>query len=539
MNGSGMLGGTRMGDNVGSLRVWEGNNSGGLSRCIYNCTAAGASWSSSRGSWTGDTQSFVLPINLFRGGIPGGDDCGSAGLTSGCGHLIAATTRVWETVSGAASSVPTSAWYVTNNPSTQNLTKQSLGNRSYINQVKYSPKYQSVAIVGTNDGNVQIGFNLGTGLANQATWVNVTGSNVVLPNRPVQGIALDPSVSAANTPVGYAAVGGFNANTPSTPGHVFQVTCIANCGSFTWEDKTGNLPDIPVDSIIVNPNYPQQVFAGTDFGLYFTNDVTEASPTWYRFENGLPHAMIWDMAIDRGATALSLWTRGRGAYAYPLPSSDISISPLALMSTGSRMTHGAAGPFDVDLTSGTGIECRSGGVNNNYNIVFTFNNIVTGVDSVTPTCGTVSSATVGANEHELIVQLTGVNCNGQHVMVDLAGVHDSSNQTLDSAAATMGLLLGDTTGNGRVNSSDIQQTQAESGNSTTSSNFREDVTVSGSINSSDISLVQSQSGTVLSSSPPIAPAASPTPAPSVAPQSPPAKTKPSKSPPRSGQNRLN
>src|SRR5207302_2590179 len=29
-----------------SLRFWEGNNSGGLARCISNCTASGASWTS-------------------------------------------------------------------------------------------------------------------------------------------------------------------------------------------------------------------------------------------------------------------------------------------------------------------------------------------------------------------------------------------------------------------------------------------------------------------------------------------------------------
>src|SRR5205085_3717686 len=175
-------------------------------------------------------------------------------------------------------------------------------------QVKYSPKYQSVAIVGTNDGNVQIGFNLGTGVQAQANWVNVTGSNTVLPNRPVLGIALDPSVSAANVPVGYAAVGGFNVNTPTTPGHLFQVTCAANCSSSMWANKTGNLPDIPVDSVIVNPNYPQQVFAGSDFGLYFTNNVNADSPKWQRFSAGLPSAMIWDLQIDRGATTLSVWT---------------------------------------------------------------------------------------------------------------------------------------------------------------------------------------------------------------------------------------
>src|SRR4029077_6520428 len=72
-------------------------------------------------------------------------------------------------------------------------------------------------------------------------------------------------------------------------------------------------------SIIVNPNQPQQVFAGTDWGVYYTDDVTVASPTWQRFENGVPHAMVWDMQVDRGSTTLSVWTRSRGAYVYPLP----------------------------------------------------------------------------------------------------------------------------------------------------------------------------------------------------------------------------
>ena len=177
-----------------SLRLWQGNNSGGLSRCVSNCTNSGVSWVSSRGGWSGDVQSFILPINLFRGGIPGGDDCGPAGPTTGCGRLIAGTTRVWETISGTNASVPQSAWYNTN-PTTCTaagpcMTKGTLGGRSFITQVKYSPKFQSVAIVGTNDGNVQIGFNLGTGVANQGNWINVTGSNAVLPNRPILGVAL-------------------------------------------------------------------------------------------------------------------------------------------------------------------------------------------------------------------------------------------------------------------------------------------------------------------------------------------------------------
>jgi hypothetical protein len=463
-------------DPVG-LRFWEGNNSGGISTCASNCTAPGASWTSVKGGWASDTQSFVLPINLFHGGIPGGDDC-----AGNCGHLLAATTRVWETLTGTSGA----SWYVTNNPTTQNLTKATLGNRSFINQVKYSPKFQSVAIVGTNDGNVQIGFNLGTGTQAQANWVNVTGSNTVLPNRPVLGIALDPTVSAANLPVGYAAVGGFNANTPTTPGHVFQVTCAADCGSFTWLDKTGNLPDIPVDSIISNPKFAKQVFAGTDWGLYFTDDITAASPVWNRFDTGLPHSMIWDMQIDRGSTTLSVWTRSRGAYVWPLPS-----APFSLTSVVSRKTHGSAGDFDVDLTPPTnGIECRSGGPNSDYTLVFTFPANITncGIASV----GTASS---GPNVNQCTVQLTGVP-NAQFTTVQLTGVIDSNGSTGD-VSGSMGVLVGDTTADASVNSTDIAQTKSQSGNLVTNSNFREDVTTDGNLNSTDIGLVKSKSGTGL------------------------------------------
>jgi len=346
MNGGGFLGGTTQGDDTGSLRYWEGNNSGGFSRCITNCTQPGASWTSWRGSWTSDTQSFVLPVHLFHGGIPGGDDCPAAGTTSGCGHLLAGTTRVWETILGTNATFSSSQWYVTNNPITANLTKGTLGNRSYINQVKYSPKYQSVAIVGTNDGNVQIGFNMGTGTQAQANWVNVTGGNAVLPNRPIMGVALGPDSPAVGTPIGYAAVGGFNDNTPGFPGHVFRVVCTMTttpCDGFTWTDKSGNLPNIPIDSIIVNPNYPIQVFAGSDFGLYYTDDITANSPVWYRFNNGLPNVMIWDMSVDRGSTTLALWTRSRGAYAWPLPTGpENSPATMATPAPGSTLTGSSA-----------------------------------------------------------------------------------------------------------------------------------------------------------------------------------------------------
>jgi hypothetical protein len=479
-----------------SLRFFEGNNSGGLSRCVSNCTVGGASWTSIRPGWTGDTQSFILPWDIFHGGIPGGDDCPAAGVPGGCGHLLAGTTRVWETIRGTDASGVNSTWYLTNNPTTQNMTKQSLGNRSFINQLKYSPKFQSVAMVGTNDGNAWIGFNLGTGTASQANWVNVTGNNTILPNRPVLNVALDPSVSSAGLPVGYAAVGGFNVNTPSTPGHVFQVACTANCASFTWLNKSGNLPDIPVDAVIVNPNFPQQVFAGTDFGLYYTDDVTQASPTWYRFNVGLPNVMIWDMQIDRGSTTLSLWTRGRGAFAWPLPTGPIQ--SLTLTGVFSRKTHGGVGTFDVDSFSGSPIECRSGGATNAYTLVFRFSNNLASVANavITIGTGTIASRMIGTDPREYIVNLTGVT-NQQHLTVNLSNVQDVNGNVISSVFGTLHLLVGDTNSNMTVNAADVAQTKSQLGQPVSGANFRMDVNANGSVNAADVAIVKGHSGTSL------------------------------------------
>jgi hypothetical protein len=493
---------------AGNYRIWEGNNSGGLSRCVNNCTSPGASWTSSRGSWASDQQSFVLPINMFHGGIPGGDDCEPGTATTGCSRLIAGTTRVWETILGAAASVPASAWYITNNPpgsaAGPNLCKGTLGNRSFINQVKYSPKYKSVAIVGTNDGNVQIGFNLGTGAASQANWVNVTGSNAVLPNRPILGIALDPIVPSADLPVAYAAVGGFNANTPTTTGHLFQVTCTSNCASFTWSNKTGNLPDIPVDSVIVNPNFHQQVFAGTDFGLYYTDDINAASPIWNRFQNGLPNTMIWDMMIDRGATTLSLWTRSRGAWVWPLPSGPVPVPvPTSIVS---RKTHGGT-PFDIDLKApAPGIECRSGGATGDHTVIVTFATpvtvsgngnakaqVVSGTGSV-GSGGVANGNAVAVSGNQVTISLTNI-ANAQRLSITMYGVNDGT--TVGNVTVPMNVLLGDTTGNGSVNGTDVSSTKLNSGSPVSASNFRSDVVVNGAINGTDVSAVKIASGTAL------------------------------------------
>jgi hypothetical protein len=258
-------------------------------------TGPAGPYTGAAGGWTGERLSFIFPYEIDKFACP----------TATCDHMIAGSYRVWESIDGASN------WYA-NSP---DLTKGTLADRSFINQLAYAPTNNGNAIVGTNDGNVEYGFGLGTGTANTATWVNLTGGNAVLPNRPIQDVAISPGSALT----GYAAVGGFDQNTPTRPGHVFRVVCGIFCGTFTWTNKTGNLPNIPVNSIIINPNNQKQAFAGTDWGLYYTDDITAASPNWLHFQTGFPNTMIWDMSVDRGATTLALFTRSRGAWAVPLP----------------------------------------------------------------------------------------------------------------------------------------------------------------------------------------------------------------------------
>jgi hypothetical protein len=162
----------------------------------------------------------------------------------------------------------------------------------------------------------------------------------------------------------------------------------------------------------------------------------------------------------------------------------------------SRKIHGSLGPFDIPLSGSTVIECRSGGGNNEYTIVFTFPNPLTSVAGANLTgTGSVSSSAIGTDPHQYIVNLSGLT-NAQIVTLDLVNVTDSAGNS-GNVSASMKVLVGDTNGDGFVNSADIGQTKSQSGVAVTNGNFREDVNADGFLNSADIALVKSASGTAL------------------------------------------
>ncbi len=166
----------------------------------------------------------------------------------------------------------------------------------------------------------------------------------------------------------------------------------------------------------------------------------------------------------------------------------------AVVNAVSRKTHGGAGTFDINLplTGTPGIECRTGAVAGAHQMVITFASPVTiGGASVTSGAGGATSSVSGA---VVTVDLTGVT-NAQIITVTLSNVNDGLNA--GDVAIPMGVLSGDTNGNGSVNAGDVSQTKGQSGVAVGAGNFREDVNANGAINAGDVSLVKSRSGTSL------------------------------------------
>ena len=154
--------------------------------------------------------------------------------------------------------------------------------------------------------------------------------------------------------------------------------------------------------------------------------------------------------------------------------------------------------IDLPLSGPSGVEDRTGGAASRFTVNFTFNNNLASVASATTGCGQVGSSMIDPTDsHRYIVNLRSVTCNEQDVVITLNGIVDDQSNTLPSASATMGLLLGDVDGDRTVTNADFSIAKADQGQITDGSNFRVDINTNGTIDRSDANLVKRQIGTSL------------------------------------------
>ncbi len=185
-----------------------------------------------------------------------------------------------------------------------------------------------------------------------------------------------------------------------------------------------------------------------------------------------------------------------------------------LVNVVSRLQHGSiTPPFEVamPLTGTRGVECRSStslGAGN-YQIVFEFDNALASVGGASATATapgggsqpvTVSSRQIGLNNHEYLVNLTGVP-DGQYVTVTLTGVAGAANGGT-VVGPQMGFLVGDVNASGRTDNGDASVVRNLAGTVPSDNNTaRADVNCSGRIDNGDATIIRNDSGNALPSAP--------------------------------------
>jgi uncharacterized repeat protein (TIGR01451 family) len=133
------------------------------------------------------------------------------------------------------------------------------------------------------------------------TWTKLDDKD--LPARPVAAIAVDRS----NYRIAYVGYNGFAAATPKESGHVYRT----RDGGQSFTDISGNLPDTPVNSLILDPSFPNTLYAGTDVGPFVTYN---GGTNWYALGSGFPIVGVWQLAFDSTHRLLAAGTHGRGAF---------------------------------------------------------------------------------------------------------------------------------------------------------------------------------------------------------------------------------
>ena len=217
-----------------------------------------------------------------------------------------------------------------------------------------------------------------------------------------------------------------------------------------------------------NPWSADNVYLTDNMALYFLASIQDGNGNEYAGNPAFSTPLAFLRSVLPGSKKL------------PTPTSAVS-----------RKNHGAAGNFDIPLTGNLGIECRTGPA---FQMVVNFaSNVTVQSASVTSGMGMVSSVT-GNGTSTITVDLSGVT-NAQVLTVTLHNVNDGT--STGDVPVSMGILAGDTSGNGAVSSTDVAQTKSNSGQPVTAANFRADVVANGTINATDVAAVKFQSGAIL------------------------------------------
>jgi hypothetical protein len=232
----------------------------------------------------------------------------------------------------------------------------------YLNALAVAPGNSKVVYAGASYGPVFVSSNVSAGSGTFVGVPNQAGQGT-LPIRTVTAIAVDPVDPSGMT--AYVAYSGFSdINFNLTPhiydpnGHIFKTTD----GGTTWLDVScsvqsattwcatpavTDLPNIPVNDIVLDPDLPGTIYAATDLGVFIGN--CSAMPcTWATLGTGLPRAAVFSLRLHEASRTLRAATHGRGAWDIFLNNFSFN-GPRIFSISPTSIPVGASSPLTITL----------------------------------------------------------------------------------------------------------------------------------------------------------------------------------------------
>lgn len=151
---------------------------------------------------------------------------------------------------------------------------------------------ERVIYAGTDDGKLSVSTNTGT------DWKDVTGD---LPLRYITDVLADKR----NPSTAYVTLSGYNKD-ESNP-HIFRTT---DYGSH-WKNISGNMPDVPLNSVIIDYDRDSVLYVGGDAGVFYT---TNFGSDWFVLGEGLPNSPVFDLNYHQPTKKLFAATHGRSMF---------------------------------------------------------------------------------------------------------------------------------------------------------------------------------------------------------------------------------
>ena len=175
----------------------------------------------------------------------------------------------------------------------KNASTAFFGNASALAE---SPKKEGLIYVGTDDGLIQVTEDGGK------NWRKIES----VPG--VADMAYVSRIVASNHDANTVYVAFENHQNADFKPYLLKSTDAGR----TWTSIVGNLPkNQPVWAIAEDHVNPNLLFAGTEFGLYFSID---GGQKWIQLKGGLPTIQVRDLTIQKRENDLIVGTFGRGIY---------------------------------------------------------------------------------------------------------------------------------------------------------------------------------------------------------------------------------